>query len=127
VTPEAEERLAKSKRFLAEAEMLSPGIAPEAVIHVAYYAMLHAAAAVLVARQGRAPKTHGGVISQFSQLTKDEGQYARSISRAFNRAEDIRLRADYSYSEDPDATDALEVRKSAIEFVAYCQLLLQSD
>jgi uncharacterized protein (UPF0332 family) len=74
VTPEVEERLTKAKRFLAEAEMLSPGVAPEAVIHVAYYAMLHAAAAVVVARQGRAPKTHGAVISQFSQLIKDENQ-----------------------------------------------------
>jgi uncharacterized protein (UPF0332 family) len=58
VTPEVEERLTKAKRFLAEAEMLSPGVAPEAVIHVAYYAMLHAATAVIVARQGRAPKTN---------------------------------------------------------------------
>jgi hypothetical protein len=67
------------------------------------------------------------VISQFSQLIKDENHYVRSLGRAFNRAQEIRLRADYFYGDDPDAKDALEVRKSAIEFVAYCEILLQTN
>jgi len=47
--------------------------APEAIIYLSYYAMLHAAAAVLIERIGRAPKTHGAIIGQFSNLTKADG------------------------------------------------------
>jgi hypothetical protein len=76
-----------------------------------------------VARQKRTVQS----FSQFSQLIKDENKYVRSLGRAFNRAQEIRLRADYFYGDDPDAKDALEVRKSAIEFVAYCEILLQTN
>jgi uncharacterized protein (UPF0332 family) len=124
VTPEAEERLIKAERFLSQAIGLSPEAAPEAVIHLTYYAMLHAAAAVVVERRGRTPKTHGGIIGQFAQLTKEEGETARSFSRAFNRAEDTRLMSDYAYDTAPDATDASEARDAAIAFVAYCRSLL---
>jgi uncharacterized protein (UPF0332 family) len=86
--------------------------------------MLHAASALLVARHGKASKTHGSIIGQFSLLVKDEGGHARALSRAFNRAEDRRLRTDYDEVFIPSATDALKIRKSAIEFVAYCRSLL---
>jgi len=124
VTLEAEERLTKAERFLSQAMGPSPEAAPEAVIHLTYYAMLHAAAAVVVERQGRTPKTHGGIIGNFAQLTKNKDDNARSFSRAFNRAEDIRLMSDYAYDTAPDATDASEARDTAIAFVAYCRSLL---
>jgi uncharacterized protein (UPF0332 family) len=62
VKPEAARRLGRAQRFLDQAEQCSPAIAPEAVIHLSYYAMLHAAAAVLIDRVGRAPKTHGAIV-----------------------------------------------------------------
>jgi uncharacterized protein (UPF0332 family) len=124
VIREAEARLAKAERFLAQAAVLSPESMPEAIIHLSYYAMLHAAAAVLIERTGRAPKTHGAVIGQFSQLTKDLGEKAKSLSRAFNRAEDMRLAADYVASEIPGAADVAEVRDTARDFLAYCRSLL---
>jgi uncharacterized protein (UPF0332 family) len=124
VTPEAEERLTKAERFLSQAMGLSARAAPEAIIHLTYYAMLHAAAAVVVERLGRTPKTHGGIIGQFAQLTRAEGENARSFGRALNRAEDIRLMADYAYDTAPEAADASAARKAAVPFVAYCRSLL---
>jgi len=124
VTPEAEERLAKAERFLSQAMSLSPEAVPEAIIHLTYYAMLHAAAAVVVEQRGRTPKTHGGIIGQFAQLTKEKGETARSLGRAFNHAEDVRLMSDYAYDVAPDAIDASEARDAAIAFVAYCRSLL---
>jgi uncharacterized protein (UPF0332 family) len=59
VKPETARRLAKAERFLEQAMKQSPDNAPEATIHLAYYAMLHAAAAVLIERAGEAPKSHG--------------------------------------------------------------------
>ena len=86
--------------------------------------MLHAAAAVVVEQRGRTPKTHGGIIGQFAQLTKEKGETARSLGRAFNHAEDVRLMSDYACDVAPDAIDASEARDAAIEFVAYCRSLL---
>jgi len=42
------DRLAKADRFLKQMALQSPQTSPEATIHLAYYAMLHAAAAVLL-------------------------------------------------------------------------------
>ena len=83
---EAEERLAKPERFLAQAAVLSPESTPEAIIHLTYYAMLHAAAA--------------------------------------DRAEDMRLASDYVANEIPSASDVVEVRDTARDFLAYCRSLL---
>ena len=61
MTPEAEERLTKAERFLSQAMGLSAEAAPEAVIHLTYYAMLHAAAAVVVERvEGGLPRPTAG-------------------------------------------------------------------
>lgn len=85
--------------------------------------MLHAAAAVLIERHGRAPKTHGAVIQQFSDLTRNDGEEARSLSRSFNYAENMRIASDYG-DEDPIASEASDAREAARAFLAYCRSLL---
>ena len=120
---ETERRLARAARFLSQAEEFPADKAPEAIIHLSYYAMLHAAAAVLVERTGRAPKTHGAVVGQFSNLTKaDEGE-GRSLSRSFNHAQNIRLLSDYG-DENSTASEATETREAARAFLVYCRSLL---
>ena len=85
--------------------------------------MLHAAAAVLIDRVGKAPKTHGSVIGQFSQQvsSSDEG---RAFGRALNRANSRRFVADYDDETVPSAASAAELRTQAADFVAYCRSLL---
>lgn len=68
MTPEAASRFAKAERFRAQALRQQVDAAPEATIHLAYYAMLHAAASLLLERTSEVPKTHSGIIGQFSQL-----------------------------------------------------------
>jgi len=63
VTPEAEERLTKAERFLSQAMGLSAEAAPEAVIHRTYYAMLHAAAAVVVEHLAERPRLMAGSLA----------------------------------------------------------------
>jgi uncharacterized protein (UPF0332 family) len=96
---------------------------PEAMISTSYYAMLHAAAAVLVDRTGQAPKTHGSVIGLFSRQvgSTDEG---RAFGRALNRANRRRFTADYDDETIPSADSAAESRTVAADFVAYCRSLL---
>ena len=117
--PEAELRLAKAILFLEMADK-EPQDAREPMIHLAYYAMLHAASAGLIERLGQAPKTRGSVIRQFSQQIHSTEQ-GRSLGRAFNHAEESRLMADYDVETRPNADTAIRMRDVAHEFVAYCR------
>lgn len=123
MTPHAATRWSKAERFLEQTLRLSPAASPEATIHSAYYTMLHAAAAVLLDRTKQAPKTHAGVIGQFSQLVQGDEQ-GRLFGRAFNLADELRLVADYDDQKVPTAKEASELRAAAIDFVAYCRSLL---
>jgi len=124
MTPEAAKRYAKALRFLDQAERHSPEEAPESTIHVSYYAMMHAAAAVLLDRTGEVPKSHSGVIGQFSRLIPNGDERGRLFGRAFNNAEQLRLFSDYDDSAVPTAEEAAELRTQAADFVAYCRSLL---
>ena len=124
MTPHAASRFEKANRFLAQLAHVSPDLAPEASIHLAYYAMVHAAAAVLLDRTGNAPKTHSALIGQFSKLILDDAQHGRKFGRSFNQAEKLRYLADYEDKSTPTVAEAAELRTLAIDFVAYCRSLL---
>jgi uncharacterized protein (UPF0332 family) len=124
MTPHAANRWAKAELSLLQANRMSPEELPEPTIHAAYYAMLHAATAVLLDRTGSAPKTHSSTIGQFSQLVRDD-DLGKSLAREFNLAERVRLTADYNDRIRPTVEEAAELRKTAIEFVAYCRSLLK--
>lgn len=124
MTPEVARRLAKADRFLDQAGQLSPSNAPEATIHLAYYAMLHAAAAVIHARIGRVPKTHGSIVRLFSREVGKASETGRILGRALNRAESSRFVADYDDETIPSVALAETMRATAHEFVAYCRSLL---
>lgn len=123
MNPHAANRLAKADRFLAQLKLQSPDSAAEACIHLAYYAMLHAACAVLLNRTGDAPKTHAATISQFSRLVLADAEHGRKYGRAFNEAEKLRLVSDYQ-DTPPTAAEAAGLQAMAVDFVAYCRSLL---
>lgn len=123
MNPHAATRLAKAERFLAQLKLQSPVTAPDACIHLAYYAMLHAACAVLLERTGDAPKTHSGTIGQFSRLVLADAERGRKYGRAFNEAEKLRLVSDYQ-DTPPTATEAADLQSTAHDFVAYCRSVL---
>lgn len=106
-------------------ELQSPEAAPDATIHLAYYAMLHAASAVLLEQTGDAPKTHSATIRQFSQLVLGDSVHGRKYGRALNEAEKLRLVSDYQDRIIPTGTEAADLKATAIDFVAYCRLLLR--
>jgi uncharacterized protein (UPF0332 family) len=103
--------------------MQSPDDAPEATTHLSYYAMLHAAAAVLIERVGEAPKSHGSVVGHFSRLVNGTEQ-GRSFGRALNRAGSRRFVSDYDDGTIPSVASAVQLRANAIDFLAYCRSLL---
>jgi uncharacterized protein (UPF0332 family) len=124
VTLEAASRFAKAERFLAQARSQRPESAPEAAIHLAYYAMLHAAASLLLDRTSEVPKTHSAIISPFSQPVSGDMERGRAFARALNRAEELRLIADYEDRVVPTEADVAQLQSIAVDFVAYCRSLL---
>jgi uncharacterized protein (UPF0332 family) len=112
----------KAEGFLAQLKSVSSNDAPAGAIHLAYYAMLHAATDVLLDRLGEAPKTHAGTIGRFSQAVM-ESEDGRRFGRALRKSEQIRMVSDYDDGTVPTAADAESTRKTAIDFVTHCRSL----
>jgi uncharacterized protein (UPF0332 family) len=68
---------------------------PEVVAHTAYYAMHHAAVAILIVHGVPVPKTHSGLITRLSQLDREKSWQVRGEVALLTRALDRRLIADY--------------------------------
>lgn len=117
-------RLQKARIMLDQANELDPATKSEAVIHLCYYAMYHAAVAVLLSRNGTAPSKHGGVISQFGLLVKDDPT-ARAAGKALNLAYDARLLSDYQFERADLSVHAARLRAEAEEFLRASHRLLK--
>ena len=115
------EHLAKAERLLRQAQNLVMAEAPESVIHLSYYAMFHAATAVLLKHRDKATLTHSGLIGAFGQFAKGRGESARQHGRALNRAEDLRLQSDYGVSYRDLAEASAKVREEARAFIDFCE------
>lgn len=91
-----------------------------AVIHSSFYAMFHAARAVLFKANGHAPKRHDSVIQQFGRLVQDLEDAIKSAGRACNAGKDQRTSADYDETIAPSPEDAREAQSAAVAFIAVC-------
>lgn len=120
MTGEAQERLAKAARLLEQAEPLDARQAPEAIIHLSYYAMFHAATAVLLGAGETQTLTHGGLIGGFGRIMRNRGDHDRAQARLFNRAQDLRMQSDYGVSPTDLAEGAAGLLQDAKSFVAFC-------
>jgi uncharacterized protein (UPF0332 family) len=112
--------MAKAQRALASAHTLLQDNDSDGACNRAYYAMFDAARAALIASKAPVPpeiaKTHSGLIAAFSLHLVKPGLFPVELGRSFNKAEDLRLMADYK--GDPiSAEDALWVVQQAQAFV----------
>jgi len=118
------EHLAKARRLLRQARALDAKDAPEGIVHLSYYAMFHAATAVLIRHRDGPSRTHVGLIGTFGRFVKERGATARQHGRALNRAEGLRLQADYGISYQ-DLSEAAEViLKDAGAFTDFCERVI---
>jgi uncharacterized protein (UPF0332 family) len=112
--------MAKAQRALASAHTLLQDGDSDGACNRAYYAMFDAARAALIASKAPVPpeiaKTHSGLIAAFSLHLVKPGLFPVELGRSFNKAEDLRLMADYK--GDPiSAEDALWAVQQAQAFV----------
>jgi uncharacterized protein (UPF0332 family) len=94
-----EDLMAKALRAAASARLLLEHGDLDGACNRAYYAMFDAARAALLCYgapvQAEVTRTHGGLIAAFSLHLVKTGQVPVELGRALNKAEDIRLVADY--------------------------------
>lgn len=116
----ADALMAKAKRACASARLLLNAGDVDGASNRAYYAMFDAARAALLAANAPVPadigRTHGGLISAFALHLVKNGPVSNELGKALNRAEEIRLVADYK-GDMVEFEDAREIVDQAEVFV----------
>jgi uncharacterized protein (UPF0332 family) len=110
----------KAEAHLREARAQDIEASPMAVVHSSYYAMFHAARAVLFQVTGNAPKAHDRTIQRFGLLVRDLDEALRAAGRAFNAVKDERNAADYDEATVLSAEEARDALRAAIDFLGTC-------
>jgi uncharacterized protein (UPF0332 family) len=116
----ADELMSKAVRAAESARLLLEAGDRDGACNRAYYAMFDAARAALLVSGApvavEVTRTHGGLISAFSLHLVKTGKIDVEQGRALNRAEEIRLVADYK-GDSVDQTHAEWVVARAESFV----------
>lgn len=82
----------------------------------AYYAMLHAAKALLF-NMGFRPKTHKGTISMLGEHVVNEGIMDEEYADAIRKAFDLRQKSDYEPYAEIDEELVVEAIENAERFI----------
>jgi uncharacterized protein (UPF0332 family)/predicted nucleotidyltransferase len=117
--------MAHAREALADAEFGLEHARYRWAVNRAYYAMFHAATALLLLR-GLAFSKHRGVISAFSEQFVKSGKFGAALGGQLNKAFEARNIADYSYRDDVSEQVADRLVRSATAFVAEADRLLGS-
>ena len=122
MTPEAARFLDKARRLLIGATgMLNAGFT-EAAGRDAYLSVYHAAQSFITTTNGKPAKTHDGVKSEFSRLTKDDPRVAHELRAFLFSAARLKEIADYELGTadlpKERVADAIETAKRFIDCIA---------
>jgi hypothetical protein len=122
--PEPSKRLERAEASLRSAELLlQEGLYRDSASR-AYYAMFHAARALLASKDSH-PRTHGGVLREVSRSFVQPGLLDRSFAGDLGYALQLRQRADYEDDLVVTEADARDVLERARRFVSQARQLLQ--
>jgi uncharacterized protein (UPF0332 family) len=105
---------------LAQALLQRPEGTAGATVHLAYYAMFHAARAALLRDTGSAPKKHSSVVEQFGLLVRNRSEALKQAAHNLNKVEDSRIIADYGQVRRLSEREALDALNKAQEFLDLC-------
>lgn len=114
---ESAQLMQKADRALASARLLLDAGDTDGACNRAYYAMFDAARAALASEDApEITRTHNGLIAAFGlQLVKPQ-RVPKELGRMLNRAEEVRLLADYT-GGSVEPADARELLSQAKVFV----------
>ncbi len=113
--------MVKAERAAASARALLDLGDVDGACNRAYYAMFDAARTALLASgvplASNIGRTHSGLISAFGNYLIKNGPVSKEMGRLLNRAEELRLVADYT-GDAVELSDAREMVEQAETFVA---------
>jgi uncharacterized protein (UPF0332 family) len=112
----AEQEIKSSQERLEAAEILLKNGKIVDSISRAYYAMFHAARALLYL-YGVEPRTHEGVIREFSRIITEEKLMDKKFGRNLRQVFETRESGDYRVGVIFEEEDAKDVLEKAKEFV----------
>lgn len=116
--------MAKARRALEAATRAAEVGDTETAADRAYYSVYYAAWALLDSRGSPRPKTHRGLIAEFSRLFVKDGPLDAPIGAVLSRLESLRLIADYTFEPVP-AADARRALVEAVRFIETIRGLLE--
>lgn len=119
-----EASLLRAEKALRSAKLLEENGEPEDAVSRAYYAMFHAARAILFSKDVKA-KTHRGTISLFGEKIVKEGVLSREFADMLRKALDLRQKSDYELYAELNEELVKEVIKNAGKFVEKIKELLE--
>jgi uncharacterized protein (UPF0332 family) len=122
----AELELEKARRLLDAAEHLRRGGFHEDAVSRAYYAVFHAACALL-ASIGRTARTHDGLRAAVAEHFVRPGKLPTRFGRLLARAAADRNDADYNSAATFGADDAIEAIAGAREALTAVEAALAED
>mgnify|MGYP006271491409 CR=1 FL=1 len=113
----ATQLMQKASRALASARLLLDAGDTDGACNRAYYAMFDAARAALASETSpEAARTHNALIAAFGLRLVKTGRLPKELGRMLNRAEEVRLLADYTGGV-VERQDARELLSQAEAFV----------
>jgi len=120
----SERLMAKAQRALAAATRAAQAGDTETAAERAYYSVYYGAWALLDSRGSPRPKTHRGLIAEFSRLFVKDGPLDTASGAVLSRLENLRLVADYTLETVP-ATDVQRALTEAARFIETVRGLLE--
>jgi uncharacterized protein (UPF0332 family) len=111
-----EDPLVKAKRFLKTANLDFKDGDYDSTASRCYYAMFHAADALL-STKGHRPKSHKGTIALLGEHFIKRRELAASLGESLRKAYELRQRGDYELTEDVDREEAERMLGAASEFI----------
>ena len=120
-----EASLERAEKALKSAKLLRENGELEDAVSRAYYAMFHAARALLFSK-GVTAKTHRGTISLFSEKIVKENILPVKFADILRRALDLRQKSDYEIYAKLDLELVMEVIENAEEFIEKVKELIKT-
>jgi len=121
---QVKEHLARATELLGAAQLLVERAYPADSVGRSYYAMFHAATAVLL-ELGIERGSHKGVISGFGEFLVKPGHLPAPLHASFRKAFDARQEDEYLASPSETAEKAGLLVQEAGAFVAACRAFLE--
>lgn len=123
---EAADYLDKAREDLDDARKIAAIGLAKVAARCAYYAVFHAAEALIVERAGKIVKTHSGVRAEFARLAKETPEIDRSLPKFLAKAYIYKEISDYGarLGVDVAMADANDAIASATCFVDCIAALL---